>query len=179
MLYSRNKDHQFHKWRQQKSWISYPDCQNAQDTQRTQYLLISRKNGRCTKFLKIPKSEFPDIWIRLSRHKWSKSWCSMEDPVVPLERNLYGHPLAGLLWEKQFEKILLKRGWVKVPNWEYLFVHRQEGFFLSVYVYDMKLTGKKQNIDRYGKYSIKKWIWENRYLSLIMYIWDVLKDNEK
>ena len=29
-------------------------------------------------------------------------------PVVPLERNLYGHPLAGLLWERQFEKILLK-----------------------------------------------------------------------
>ena len=24
----------------------------------------------------------------------------MEDPVVPLERNLYGHPLAGLLWER-------------------------------------------------------------------------------
>ena len=23
----------------------------------------------------------------------------MEDPVFPLERNLYGHPLAGLLWE--------------------------------------------------------------------------------
>ena len=30
----------------------------------------------------------------------------MEDPVVPLERNLYGHLLDGLLWEKQFEKIL-------------------------------------------------------------------------
>ena len=29
----------------------------------------------------------------------------MEDPVVPLERNLYGHPLVGLLWERQFEKI--------------------------------------------------------------------------
>ena len=37
----------------------------------------------------------------------------MEDPVVHLERNLYGHPLAGLLWEKQVEKILLKHGWVK------------------------------------------------------------------
>ena len=37
----------------------------------------------------------------------------MEDPVVPLERNLYGHPLAGLLWETQFEKILLKDGWEK------------------------------------------------------------------
>ena len=48
------------------------------------------------KLLKIPKSECPDIWIRLPRHKWPKSWSSMEDPVV-LERNLYGHPLAGLL----------------------------------------------------------------------------------
>ena len=59
------------------------------------------------KLLKIPKSECPDSWIRLPRHKWPKSWSSMEDPVVPLERNLYGHPLAGLLWERQFEKILL------------------------------------------------------------------------
>ena len=56
------------------------------------------------KLLKIPKSECPDIWIRLPRHKWSKSWSSMEDPVVPLERNLYGHPLAGLLWEGNLRK---------------------------------------------------------------------------
>ena len=49
------------------------------------------------KLLKIPKSECPDIWIRLPRHKRPKSLSSMEDPVVPLERNLYGHPLAGLL----------------------------------------------------------------------------------
>ena len=63
------------------------------------------------KLLKIPKSECPDIWIPLSRHKWSTSWFSKEDPVVPLERNLYGHPLAGLLWKKQFEKILLQHGW--------------------------------------------------------------------
>ena len=60
------------------------------------------------KLLKIPKSECPDIWIRLPRHKWPKSWSSMEDPVVPLERNLYGHPLAGLLWERQFEKNLIE-----------------------------------------------------------------------
>ena len=60
------------------------------------------------KLLKIPKSECPDIWTRLPRHKWPKSWSSMEDPVVLLERNLYGHPLAGLLWERQYEKILLK-----------------------------------------------------------------------
>ena len=78
------------------------------------------------KLLKIPKSECPDIWNRLPRHKWPKSWSSMEDPVVPLERNLYGHPLAGLLWERQFEKILLQHGWEKVSNWECLFVDRQK-----------------------------------------------------
>ena len=65
------------------------------------------------KLLKIPKSECPDIWIRLPRHKWPKSWSSMEDPVVSVERNLYGHPLARLSWERQFEKILLKHGWEK------------------------------------------------------------------
>ena len=71
----------------------------------------------------------------------------MEDPVVFLERNLYGHLLAGLLCEKQFEKILLKHGWEKIPNWECLFVHREKGLFLSVHVDDTKLAGKKQNLD--------------------------------
>ena len=70
------------------------------------------------KLWKIPKLECPDIWIRLPRHKWPKSWSSMEDPVDPLERNLYGHPLAGVLWERQFGKILLKHGWEKVSNLE-------------------------------------------------------------
>ena len=73
------------------------------------------------KFLKIPKSECPDIW--------PKSWSSMKDPVVLFERNLYGHPLAGLLWERQFEKILLKHGWEKIPNWECLLVHSEKGLF--------------------------------------------------
>ena len=68
------------------------------------------------KLLKFHKSECPDIWIRLPRHKWPISWSSMEDPVVPLERNLYGHLLAGLLWERQVEKILLKYGWEKVSK---------------------------------------------------------------
>ena len=58
--------------------------------------------------LKIPKSECADIWIRLPKRKWPKSWSTMEDPVVALERILYGHPLAIRLWERQFEKVLLK-----------------------------------------------------------------------
>ena len=82
------------------------------------------------KMLKIPKSECPDIWIRLPRHKSLESWSSMEDPVVLLERNLYGHLLAGLIWERQFEKILLKYGWEKVSNCECLFVHCEKRIIL-------------------------------------------------
>ena len=48
-----------------------------------------------------------------------------------------------ILWqdyyvERQFEKILLQHGWEKIPNWECLFVHREKGLFLSVYVDDIK-----------------------------------------
>ena len=91
-------------------------------------------------------SECTDIWTRLPKRKWPKSWSSMEDPVDPLERNLYRHLLAGLLWERQFENVLLKYGWEKVPNWECLFVGERR-LFLSVYVDDIKLAGKKQNIN--------------------------------
>ena len=63
--------------------------------------LHSGQDGRRTNVIwKNPKAECPDIWTSLPKHKWPKSWSSMEDPVVPLERNLYGHPLAGLLWER-------------------------------------------------------------------------------
>ena len=69
----------------------------------------------------------------------------MEDPVLHVERNLYGYSLAGLLWERQFEKILLKYGWEKVFNWEGLFVNRARGLLLSVYVDDIKFAGKTEN----------------------------------
>ena len=46
------------------------------------------KNGRCLVVFKI--SQFG------VRHKWRQSVSSMEDPVVPLDRNLYGCPLTGL-----------------------------------------------------------------------------------
>ena len=80
----------------------------------------------------------------MSRHLDSSTTTQMaqimvqEEPVVRL---------AGLLWERQFEKILLKYGWEKVSNWECLFVQREKGLFLSVYVDGIKLAGKKQHLD--------------------------------
>ena len=148
MQYSLNKDLQHLKWQPPRSWMSSPDCQVAIDKQQTQYQLIPKWKWKIlTNYWKFQNGNVQTFWIRLPRHKWPKSWSTMEDPVVPLERNLYGHPLAGLFWERQFEKILLKHGWEKIPNWECLFVHREKGLFLSVYVDDIKLAGKKQNLD--------------------------------
>ena len=55
--------------------------------------------------------------------------------------------MAGLLRERQSEKILLKHGWENSPNLECLVVHPEKGLFLSVYVDDIKLAGKNQNLD--------------------------------
>ena len=95
-----------------------PDCDGQAADAGSAYTQVNMEDAPT--LLKTPKSECPDVWIRLPRHKWPKSWTNIEDPVVPLERNLCGHPLAGLLWERQFEEVLLELGLEKVPN---LFVH--------------------------------------------------------
>ena len=76
------------------------------------------------KLKKKPKSECPDIWIRLPRQNGQN-----HGPVWKTQSFL----LKGIctvilwqdLWKRQFEKILLKHGWEKIPNWECLFVHRE------------------------------------------------------
>ena len=73
-----------------------------------------------------------------------------------LERNLHGRLLAWLFWDGQLEKNLLQHGWENVPIWECLCVHREKGLFLSVYADDIKLAGKKQNLDPMWKLRNKE-----------------------
>ena len=74
-----------------KSWTLFQGYQDAQDKQQMQHPPIPRSKWKTHQLFfkkKNPKSECPDIWIHLPEHKWPKSCSSMEDPVVPLERNL-------------------------------------------------------------------------------------------
>ena len=89
-----------------------PDCAGQAAAAVSAYTQVKVEDA--PSLLKIPKSESPDIWIRPPKHKWPKSGSSMKDTVVLSERNLYGHPLAGLAWERQSEKVLLEHGWEKV-----------------------------------------------------------------
>ena len=67
-----------------------------------------------------------------------------------------------ILWQDYYGKGNLRKswkyGWEKVSNWECLFVHREKGLFLSVYVDDIKLAGKKQDIDPMCKVHKKELI---------------------
>ena len=67
-----------------------------------------------------------ETWISLPRSRRPKSWDNIDNPVCPLLRNLYGHPLAGLIWEKHCQKCILKAGFEKIPGWECLFAHRKK-----------------------------------------------------
>ena len=78
--------------------------------------------------LKIPKSECPHFWIRLPRHKCPKSSSGIEDPGGLLERNLYGHPLAGFLWERLIEEVLFGLGWEKYRTPECLIENKDSSY---------------------------------------------------
>ena len=103
--------------------------------------------------LKIPKSECPDIWIRPPKHRWPKSWSSMEDPVLPLKQNPNDHPLAGQLWETPFEKVLLKYGWKKfqIEN-VYSLTEKKDYSCLCMWTRKKWLERNKISIRR-GRYS--------------------------
>ena len=107
------------------------------------------KNGRCSTI--IGNSQ-----IGISR-QWPKSWSSMEDPVVPLERNLYGHPLAGLLWERQVQKVLWEHGSEKAPNWECLFVYREKDYSCLCMWTVSNLVERNRTLIRLGKSSWICW----------------------
>ena len=71
----------------------------------------------------------------------------MDKPVCPIRRSLYGHKLAGFLWQKYAEYIIINRlGLEKLLSWECLYYRREKQLFLSVYVDDLKMAGKKENI---------------------------------
>ena len=56
----------------------------------------------------------------------------IDQPVVRLESNVYGHPLAGLFWELKLEDIWLQEHWENVKRWEYLFPSERQAVLVSL-----------------------------------------------
>ena len=178
----RTRD-QHHKWQEQKSWVSYPDCQGcagqAADAVSV-FFLTQIKMERCSEIIEkshIGMSKHLDSsttthmakimvqYGRPSRSSWSKS-----------VRSSFGRTVVGkAIWENPIEVWLGKGFQLGMP----LFVHRDKWLFLSVYVEDIKLAGKKQNLDPMWKVLNKEVDLGEPTSFIDLYIWDVLKDNVK
>ena len=118
-----------------------PDCDGQAADAISAYTQVRMKDAQ--KLLKIPKSECLDVWIRLPKRKWPMSWEYIEDLVVPLERNLYGHAFAGLLLGKTVRKSIDGTWLGKSTNLGMLIRSQETQLCLSVFVDDIK-NGQKE-----------------------------------
>ena len=69
----------------------------------TQCELKNFEGGTQT-WVEIPQDRWPDTWFYDGKARTKPKYVR---PVVRLLRNLYGHPLAGLWWEKHCETAIL------------------------------------------------------------------------
>ena len=96
----------------------------------------------------------PETYISLPRSRWPADWVKreaggeLEDPVCPLRINVYGHSLAGLLWDKCSQRKILECGFENVLGWESLYVHEGLQVFLGVYVDDCHFSGVKASLTK-------------------------------
>ena len=115
--------------------------------------------------------------IRFPRHRWPNSFSAIDDPVVPLERNLCGHPLAGLSWDRQFDEVLLELGWEKVPNWACLFVHRKTRVIFCQKMWMTSNGWKEAEYDHHVEEIEDKCGSDNPHHFLTVYTLDALNVN--
>ena len=92
------------------------------------------------------RMDCPTVCVNFPRNHCPKYWDNIDDSMVPWERNLYGHPLAGPPRERQLEDIQLEETWENVPSWVCLYFHPQAQLFQSENVDDIKLAGSKASV---------------------------------
>ena len=149
MQCSLNKDHQHLKWQPQKARTlsRLPGCAGQAADAVSAHTQVKLEDA--PKLLKSPKLECPDIldtstetqMEQIMVHSGRNSWSSWAQSVW----SSFGKTVMGkAIWENPIE-VRLGEGFNQ--NWECLFVHREKGLFLSVYVDDIKLAGKTENIE--------------------------------
>ena len=94
----------------------------------------------CIRDSSMPRNQWPASW---KSHNGGKGYTK---PVVQLRLSLYGHPLAGLYWEHHCRDAVRKCGFEAVKGWECLHVNKKEKLFLSIYVDDFKMAGRKESL---------------------------------
>ena len=155
--YLLNKEDQHLKWQPRKSWTSYPDY-HADDKQQMQYPLIPWSQWMMHHLNWRSQSQNVQIFGCVNRNTNGPN----HGPVWKTQLFLLSGICTVILWQDSYgngdsRKFSWNTDGEAVPNWEFLFVNREKGLFLSVYVDDVKLAGKKQNVNpMWEQYSTKK-----------------------
>ena len=91
--------------------------------------------------------EGPPVYITLPEELWTKRMHSMRNPVVRLEKALYGHKHSGVFWQKFCTKQVTEAGFEPLgESWPCAYFHPVTKMLLIVYVDDMKLAGPSQHM---------------------------------
>ena len=127
----------------QKQWMLLQVHQIVTDKQLMQYLPTLKWNWRtlpdCSNFLSQNVQKYGNVFHDTNGRKPGRTPMSRIVVRKDTSRKFY--------WNLDGKK---------VPIWECLLVHRKQGLFLSVFVNDMKMTGKKQKMVPMWKKMMKK-----------------------
>ena len=86
-----------------------------------------------------------ETWVVLPKEYWPDHFWEIDDPVVPLDYSLYGHPDAGTFWEDKSHAKILSTGFERT-GWDSLFWHEELRCLLMVYVDDFRVSGPIANL---------------------------------
>ena len=127
------------------------------------------------KLLKIPKSECPDIWIRLPRHKYGAVWKT--------QSFLLSEIFMVIPWQDCYGKGKLRKSYCSSVGRRFpignAYSYIVKKGYSCLCMWTTYWLERNKILIRRGNYSTKKSIWENQHLSLIMYTWVALKDKAK
>ena len=87
-------------------------------------------------YTQVPlKNKEVRTWVTLPKEYWPPHFHNIDNPVVPLNYALYGHPDAGTYWEQKSHSKVLSVGFERVPgDWDSLFYHPVHKLMLTIYV---------------------------------------------
>ena len=147
MHYSLNKDLQHLKWQQLRSWILSPDCLVAMVKQQTQYQLIPKWKWK----MLTNYSKFPNRRVQTFGFVYHDTNGQNHGPVWKTQSFFLKGICTVILWQDYCGKGNLRKSYWNMAGRKFqigkvsLFIVKKR-LFLSVYVDDKKLGGKKQNL---------------------------------
>ena len=121
-----------------------PGCDGQAADTVSAYTQVKLENA--PRLLKVPKSECPDVWIRLHDTNGQNHGRKLKILLYLLNENCTVIHSPDCYGKDNSRKFYWNVDGKKYQIWECLFVHRKQCLFLSIFVDDIKMDGKKQNL---------------------------------